>query len=47
MAITAWSAKVLSNSTCASENGATSRRVTLIAPIGLPSCSMGTESVYP
>jgi hypothetical protein len=43
IAITAWSAKVLSSSICLSLNASASRRVTLMAPIGLPFCSIGTE----
>ncbi len=43
MAITAWSAKVWRSAICVSEKGRPSSRVTLIAPIGLPSRSMGTD----
>ena len=42
IAITAWSAKVWSSTTCLSENGATRSRATTIAPMAAPSCSMGT-----
>ena len=43
IAITAWSAKVPSSATCCGENIPTSAPVTLIAPIGTPSRSMGTD----
>src|SRR5215470_13417017 len=42
--MTAWSAKVLSSSICRSVSGKTSSRVTVIAPIGSPVRSIGTES---
>ena len=42
MAMTAWSAKVLSRSICLAENGPGSARATAIAPMGAPSRSMGT-----
>ncbi len=45
IAITAWSAKVFNRSICLSLNGWISWRVTVIAPIGSPSRSIGTESV--
>ena len=45
IAITAWSAKVFKRSICLSLNSSTSRRATVIAPIGLPSRSIGTESM--
>ena len=45
MAITAWSAKVWSSAICLSEKGLTSLRVTVMAPIGLPSRSIGTDRV--
>ena len=42
MAMTAWLAKVLSNSICLSEKGRTSIRQMLIAPIAVPSLSIGS-----
>jgi hypothetical protein len=42
MAITAWSAKVLSNSICLCESAPASAPVTVIPPIGLLACSIGT-----
>jgi hypothetical protein len=42
MAITAWLAKVLSNSICLSENAPASAPVTVTVPIGVPSYSIGT-----
>ena len=44
IAITAWSAKVLSRSTWWSLNAPGSRRVTLIVPMAAPSRSIGTNS---
>ena len=44
IAITAWSAKVWSMAICRSVNIAGSAPATLIAPIGLPSRSMGTAT---
>ena len=45
MAITAWEAKVSSNSICSSEKGRTSIRRIRIAPIGTPSRNSGLASV--
>src|SRR5215831_2865717 len=45
MAITAWSANVLSRAICFSVNGRTSVRRMTIAPIGTPSRSMGVASM--
>src|SRR6516225_8996753 len=42
IAMTAWSAKVRTNSICRSVNGSTRRRVRLIVPITAPSRSSGT-----
>ena len=42
MAMTAWLAKVLSNLICLSEKGRTSIRLMLIAPIAVPSLSIGS-----
>ena len=49
IAITAWSAKVLTSSICLSVNGRTSERVNMITPIGVPSRRSGTPSTvrYP
>ena len=44
IAMTAWSAKVFNRAICSSENGTGSRRVTLIAPMGIPPRSIGTET---
>ena len=44
IAITAWSAKVVTSSICLSVNGRTVRRVSTITPIGIPSRSSGTPS---
>ena len=44
MAITAWSAKVLTSAICFSVNGRTSSAPNLMAPIGAPSRSSGTAS---
>ena len=43
MAITAWSAKVLSRAICLSEKGPASSRATVIAPMVVPSRSIGTD----
>ena len=43
MAITAWSAKVLSSSTCESLNGIASSLATLMAPIAALPRSIGTD----
>ena len=43
MAITAWSAKVVTSSICRSVNGMTFFRQTENVPIGVPSRSMGTK----
>jgi hypothetical protein len=45
IAITAWSAKVVSNSICLSVNGRTTERVKAITPIGAPSRSSGMPSM--
>ena len=45
IAITAWSAKVCTNSISRSLNGATSERVNAITPIGAPSRNNGTPSM--
>jgi hypothetical protein len=45
IAITAWSAKVVISSICLSVNGPTSDRVTVNAPIGVPSQRSGTPSM--
>ena len=45
MAMTAWSAKVLSSSICRSGNGPVSDRATVIEPIGMPSRSIGTATM--
>ena len=45
MAMTAWSAKVLSSSIWRSENGRGSARETLIVPIGAPWRNIGTATV--
>ena len=45
IAMTAWSAKVRSSSTCRSENISGSTPDTLIAPMGRPSRSMGTDKL--
>src|SRR5262249_45827329 len=42
MAIAAWSAKVVTSSTCLSENGCTSERDKVSTPIGMPSRNIGT-----
>ena len=42
IAITAWSAKVVTSSICLSVNGRTSVRVSARTPIGTPSRSIGT-----
>ena len=45
IAITAWSAKVDTNSICLSVKGRTCERVSAITPIGVPSRSSGTPSI--
>ena len=45
MAITAWAAKVWSSAISVSEKGLTSLRVTVMAPIGVSSRSIGTDRV--
>ena len=45
IAITAWSAKVVTSSISLSVNGATIDRVSAITPIGAPSRSSGTPSI--
>ena len=45
IAITAWSAKVVTSSICLSVNGRTSERSTTMTPIGVPSRSSGTPSI--
>ena len=47
MAITAWSAKVVTSSICRSVNGMTFFRQTENVPIGVPSRSMGTARIVP
>ena len=42
IAITAWSAKVLTSSICFSVNGSTVLRVKTSTPVGMPSRSIGT-----
>ena len=42
MAMTAWSAKVLTSSICLCENAPAAAPVTVITPIGVPSRSIGT-----
>ena len=44
IAITAWSAKVVTNSICLSVKGRTVRRINTITPIGIPSRRRGTPS---
>ncbi len=44
IAITAWSAKVWRSEICLSLKGRASILVTVMAPIGRPSCSIGTDS---
>ena len=44
IAITAWSAKVVTSSICLSVNGATVVRISTMTPIGLPSRSSGMPS---
>ena len=43
IAMTAWSAKVSRSAMCSSENRPSRGRVTVIAPMGTPSFSMGTK----
>ena len=43
MAITAWSAKVWSSAICVSVKGRLRGAWTVMAPIGLPSCNIGTD----
>ena len=45
IAITAWSAKVVTSSICLSVNGRTSARVSVKTPIGTSSRSIGTPSM--
>ena len=42
MAMTAWSANVWTRAICLSENGSTTRRATVMVPMGRPSRSIGT-----
>ena len=44
IAIAAWSAKVVTSSTCLSVNGCTSERVKVSTPSGMSSRSIGTAS---
>ena len=45
IAITAWSAKVVTSSICLSVNGRTSERTIDMTPMGVPSRSNGTPSM--